>query len=187
MKKRTEILKSVDIKGKKYTQVHERIIFLANNFDYSITTNYEFIEDLKMFIVKAELIIHSVDNPYAETLGPLKRVYHGTAQEIIGDGYINKTSALENCETSAIGRACAMAGIGLVDSIASVDEINKAKNISSLQNTGKKQKATKKPIDDSGMKYLIEKGTKEDINLALTKRALTDEQKIVLTETLKNK
>lgn len=34
----------------------------------------------------------------------------GWAHEVPGEGYINKTSALENCETSAIGRALANLG-----------------------------------------------------------------------------
>ena len=72
-----------------------------------------------MWVVKAVLKIHT-------DLGIRK--YTGHAQEIVGEGYINKTSALENCETSAVGRACAMAGIGIVDSFASVDEIDKAKS-----------------------------------------------------------
>lgn len=117
--KRTELLKTVNIKGKEYTEVSERILFLANNFDYEINTDFSFFENQNMWVVKATLKIH-------ESHGV--RTYTGTAQEIIGDGYINKTSALENCETSAIGRACAAAGIGVIESIASVDEINKAKS-----------------------------------------------------------
>jgi hypothetical protein len=39
------------------------------------------------------------------------------------EGNINKTSYVENCETSAIGRALGLMGIGLTDDIASADEI----------------------------------------------------------------
>lgn len=116
--KRTEKLKTVNIKGKQYTEVSERILFLANNFDYEIVTDYTFFENQNMWVVKATLKIHEENKTYT---------YTGVAQEIIGEGYINKTSALENCETSAVGRACAMAGIGVVESVASVDEISKAK------------------------------------------------------------
>lgn len=35
----------------------------------------------------------------------------GFAEEIRGDGNVNKTSALENCETSAVGRALASIGL----------------------------------------------------------------------------
>lgn len=50
----------------------------------------------------------------------------GYAEEIRGQGYINKTSALENAETSAWGRALAACGYA-TKKIASVDEINIAK------------------------------------------------------------
>ena len=51
----------------------------------------------------------------------------GHAQEIIGSSQVNITSALENAETSAVGRALAFAGLAVNGSIASADEINKAK------------------------------------------------------------
>ena len=66
------------------------------------------------------------------------RYFTGLSQEKVGDGYINKTSAMENSETSAVGRALAMMGIGVIDSIASVDEVRKAENRSPRENeTGK--------------------------------------------------
>jgi hypothetical protein len=52
---------------------------------------------------------------------------------------VNKTSALENAETSAVGRACAFAGIGVIDSIASADEVHKAINRS--------ERTTQKVVD----------------------------------------
>ena len=52
--------------------------------------------DERSFIVKAEIYL----NP--EDLSPQATGY---AEEIVGAGFVNKTSALENCETSAIGRA----------------------------------------------------------------------------------
>ena len=105
--------KAVDIKGKKYVLVSDRVLSLSGT-KYSIET--EVLPSAEStWVVKATLTTES-------------GVYTGHAQEVIGDGYINKTSALENAETSAVGRACAMAGIGVIDSIASVDEINKANN-----------------------------------------------------------
>ena len=50
----------------------------------------------------------------------------GSAEEVRGIGYVNKTSAPENCETSAIGRALAMAGIAVEKSVVSKDEIELA-------------------------------------------------------------
>lgn len=110
--------KAVVIKGSKYVLVSDRVLSLSESGDnYSIETEVIITpNDIKdTWVVKA-------------TLTTPKGQYIGHAQEVIGDGYINKSSALENTETSAVGRACAMAGIGVIDSIASVDEINKANN-----------------------------------------------------------
>ena len=72
-----------------------------------------------MWVVKAKLTISGADRDY---------IYTGHAQEIESDNYreVNHTSALENAETSAVGRACAMANIGIDGGIASADEVEKA-------------------------------------------------------------
>ena len=49
----------------------------------------------------------------------------GHAEEVRGQGNINRTAALENCETGAIGRALAAAGWG-GEHFASADEMEKA-------------------------------------------------------------
>lgn len=55
-----------------------------------------------------------------------KVVATGLAQEKEGAGFVNKTSYIENCETSAIGRAMAMLGIGSDESMASAEELANA-------------------------------------------------------------
>ncbi|MTI49443.1 MAG: hypothetical protein FH761_16545 [Firmicutes bacterium] len=52
----------------------------------------------------------------------------GHAYEKEGSSYINKTSALENCETSAVGRALALMGYEIKKSIASKEEVENAKH-----------------------------------------------------------
>ena len=114
--------KAIDIKGKKYVLVSDRI--LAFNEEYtngSIQTTLLSDLNAEVVVVKA-IITPDVTNA--------QRVFTGYSQARIGDGYINKTSALENAETSAVGRALAMMGIGVIDSIASVDEIHKAETVS---------------------------------------------------------
>lgn len=109
--------KAISIKGKSYVQVKDRILYLSQNHEgeYSIDTTYVYYPEKKMWVVKAKLTIKGES-------------YTGLAQEIESNDYkqVNHSSALENAETSAVGRACAMAGIGVLDSIASVDEMNKA-------------------------------------------------------------
>ena len=111
--------KAVDIKGKSYVLVSDRVLFFNENFkNGSIQTEIVRYED-KQIIIKAKVT--------PDTSSP-DRYFTGYAQEIEGSTFINKTSALENAETSAVGRALALMGIGVIDSIASVDEINKANN-----------------------------------------------------------
>lgn len=112
-------MKTIKIHGKDYVPVVERIKFLSESkTPYSLETEYFYYpeEFRNMWVVRATLTIDG-------------NSYSGTAQEVESsdEKKINFTSALENCETSAVGRALAMAGIGLVDSIASADEMRKVK------------------------------------------------------------
>lgn len=51
----------------------------------------------------------------------------GYAQEKESSSFINQTSYIENCETSAIGRALGFCGFGIDSSIASYEEVANAK------------------------------------------------------------
>ena len=128
-------MQTVKIKGKDYVPVHERIKWLNENYEYNIQSDYQYYSERKMWVVKATLTIHGAERDY---------IYTGLAQEIESDNYreVNHTSALENAETSAVGRACAMANIGIDTGIASADEINKA--INRVQE-----------IDEEGRMYLL--------------------------------
>ena len=109
-------MKKIQIHGKDYVMVKDRIIFFNENFpNGSITTELKATEN--SFIFKAK-ITPDVENP--------SRKFTGHAEEIIGSSQINKTSALENCETSAIGRALGCMGIGVEESFASADEVKNA-------------------------------------------------------------
>lgn len=50
----------------------------------------------------------------------------GHAYEKEGSSFINKTSYIENCETSAVGRALGMVGFGIDTSVASAEEVANA-------------------------------------------------------------
>jgi hypothetical protein len=114
-------MNTIKIKGKDYVTVSERLKHLAENYQYSIKTDYQYFEERKMWVVKATLSIYKNGGFFD---------YTGLAQEIESNNYkeVNHTSALENAETSAVGRACAMAGIGIDGGIASAEEVNKAIN-----------------------------------------------------------
>ena len=86
----------------------------------------------------------------------------GTAQESQDANMINKTSYIENCETSAIGRALGMAGIGIDGGIASADEMQNAlKQQEQLENTkGKKSKKQSKSDEEPDLLTTIEDAPK---------------------------
>ncbi len=110
--------KAIDIKGKKYVLVSDRVLYFNENYpNGSIQTTRETVWDME--IVKA-FVVPDVSEP--------TRMFTWYSQAKRWDGFINKTSALENAETSAVGRALAFMWIWVIDSIASVDEINKAEN-----------------------------------------------------------
>lgn len=116
LKEANEHLNSMDIKGKDYTPVNERI--KAFRFMYpkgSIQTEIIGLEN-GICTIKAYV--------YDENLFLLAT---GTAQEKESSSFINKTSYIENCETSAVGRALGNAGFGLDNGFASYEEVANAK------------------------------------------------------------
>lgn len=109
---------TTNIKGKEYVEVHERIKYFRGSKDFSgwsIEAHYEPFGDLAEVIVRA--VIKDAEGRIRST---------GMAHEVRGSSNINRTSHVENCETSAVGRALAMLGIGIESSIASADEVARA-------------------------------------------------------------
>ena len=87
--------------GKKYTQVVHRMEAFRTIFGLECGVDTEvLVDDGQRVVVKAIVTDHN---------GHI--VGSGMAEEIRGQGNVNKTSALENCETSAIGRALASVGL----------------------------------------------------------------------------
>lgn len=152
-------MKTINIKGKEYVEVKERILYLAETYpnSYSIESDYTYYPERKLWVVKAQLTISKGDK---------SMVYVGHAQEIESGNYkeVNATSALENCETSAVGRACAMAGIGVIESIASADEVHKAINRQpQIGTSSQPQKSTGLlPCDKCGGTFQLRKGPKSE-------------------------
>ena len=91
-----------------YETVEERLRrFYGDNKDARVITHNETTDTdkgLSRWVVRAEIFLNSEE----QSDGLAKAT--GYAFEIDGSGMANKTAALENCETSAIGRALANAG-----------------------------------------------------------------------------
>ena len=104
--------RTVDIHGKQYETVASRVERFRKEKDYGINTvllqNDETLVVMKATIKDGDRIVAC-----------------GHAEEKRASSQINKTSALENCETSAIGRALACLGY-IGTEFASADEVAQA-------------------------------------------------------------
>ena len=113
----------VDIHGKQYATVNERIQELHESYEASSSITTEVIpSEVGVVRVKATLTL----TERVEGMESHTNTYTGHAEEVVGSSMINKTSALENAETSAVGRALAFAGFSTDASIASADEVANA-------------------------------------------------------------
>lgn len=103
----------VNIRGKEYQTVAKRIAdFRAKHELYTIET--EVISNADLVVVKA-----TIKDEQGRVIAT------GYAEEVRNSTNINKTSALENCETSAVGRALAFFGLGGSE-IVSANEVSDA-------------------------------------------------------------
>jgi len=113
----------VNIRGKEYATVASRVGIFRKYFPtHSIITDI-ITDDEQRVIIKASIL--DENNKIIST---------GYAEEIRGQGVINTTSAIENAETSAIGRA--LAAFGLIGGeYASSFEVENAIQKQTTQNT----------------------------------------------------
>ncbi len=126
-----EKLNAIDVKGKNYAPVSERVkgfreLCTNGRIETEIVDYSDGVITMKAFIYDEEG----------------KLLATGYAQEKESSSYINRTSFVENCETSAIGRALGWCGIGVDGSIASADEMA---NAIMNQNDDKSTENTQKP------------------------------------------
>lgn len=139
--------KTTNIRGKQYVEVNERIKYLRQEpelKDYSILTEFTLL-DSEMCVCKC-----TIATPAGKVIAT------GHAHEERASSNINKTSYVENCETSAVGRALAMLGIGIETSIASANEVSDA--IAKQEATpAAKKPAAKKPAEKAAAKGNVPK------------------------------
>ena len=115
MAQQKKALKTVNIKGKQYVEVKERIRYFRENYPgFKLRTEWIHIDE-NLAIAKGLVIDHE---------GIV--VAEGTSMEVKTAKGINLTSHIENCESSAWGRALGNFGIGIDAAVASADEVEKA-------------------------------------------------------------
>jgi len=160
--------KTTNIRGKQYVEVNERIKFFRQEDQYkNWTLMSEFTAlDAEQAVCKATI---------ADDNGRV--IATGHAHEERGASNINKTSYVENCETSAVGRALAMLGIGIDTSIASANEVEEAiaKQQAMVDNphVQKLSKAIDAPVEnimDKAVGYIKSQTDKKKAFEAITKK-----------------
>lgn len=107
-------LKTVNIKGKEYVQVNERLKAFRSIPEFKGWSLTSEVVDLKEDSCTIKATITDNDGKIRAT---------GFAREVIAKSPINKFAFVENCETSAWGRALGNLGIGIDSSICSAEEL----------------------------------------------------------------
>ncbi|MAH46980.1 hypothetical protein CMI37_14215 [Candidatus Pacearchaeota archaeon] len=135
-------MKTINIKGKEYVEVNERIKYFRENHQSGQILTYLVSDVDGKCTFKAEVLIEG------------ECVATGHAYEVEGSTFINKTSYIENCETSAVGRALGNFGIGIDTSVASADEVvNAINNQNSTSQPKKKDTPSDTPFEGKELEW----------------------------------
>ena len=116
---------------RQYETVASRLMRFRKDLPFAqIFTIIVALDDEKA-VMRCEIYV-SFAHPTTQEL-EWRMVSCGHAEEYRHSSDVNETSALENCETSALGRALAFLGYGSANSIASAEEVIGAKKKSAQQ------------------------------------------------------
>ena len=142
-------MKTINIKGKEYITVNERLIYFRTK------------DEFKGYGIKEDIVsIDDTEGIFKVTIYDSngEPIVSAHAQEYRDSSYINKTSFVENGFTSALGRALGYLGIGIDTSIASANEVQNAVTNQKLDNkkwlTESQLNATLKATKDQAEKVL---------------------------------
>lgn len=155
LKKANQTIKTVDIKGKQYAEVSQRIKAFRMCFPEGSIRTYIILNENGVCVIRAEVLTDQ-----GKVLGT------GTAFEEQNANYINKVSYIENCETSAVGRALGMAGFGVDVAVASAEEVMNANQTSTATKKQAKKEVKQEAVEN--MKIT------DNMIEALTKRIVDD-------------
>lgn len=114
IKQANESIQTMDVKGREYAMVNQRIkafrmCYPEGTIETELISNIDGVCIFRAVVKNIDIILGT-----------------GTAYEKESSSYINKTSYIENCETSAVGRALGMCGFGIDTSVASYEEVANA-------------------------------------------------------------
>ena len=131
-----ETIKTTDIKGKDYAEVNQRIkafrmVYPQGTIETKMLSNQDgvCIFEARVYSSPYKCTNTTIDGVITvDTQHQGVLLGTGTAYEKEDSSFINKTSYIENCETSAVGRALGMCGFGIGVSVASAEEVQNAIN-----------------------------------------------------------
>ncbi len=157
-------IRTTDIKGKEYAEVSQRIKAFRMVYPTGTISTEMVSNENGVCIFRATVGFE--DETGFHILG------NGTAYEKEGSTFINKTSYIENAETSCVGRALGMAGFG-VDVVASADEVQNA--IANQESDDRK--ATPKQVE-----FLSKTYTGENLEKLLKANNITKLEEMSMTK-----
>lgn len=158
-------LNLMNIRGKEYAEVNQRILGFWELFPNGrIVTVWPVLTDTEAichaFVFRDENLVEkalgawgwneSMKQCQSDAVLALYATATGTAREVKTGSGVNSTSYVENCETSAIGRALGMLGIGATTAIASAEEVSNA--INQQKSRTSHAEASQKPVTGSSDK-----------------------------------
>lgn len=136
LQKANQTIRTTPIKGKEYAEVPQRIKAFRMVFPEGTIMTELISNENGVCVFKASVFADT--DPTQFPLGT------GHAYEKESSSFINKTSYIENCETSAVGRALGMAGFGIDTSVCSAEELGNAML----------QQESKKPITEGQIRTI---------------------------------
>lgn len=126
-----------------YDTVETRLArFWEKHPEGRVLTKLEF-HDERRFICYAEVYFDRDDTTPVAT---------GYAEEIVGASPVNRTSALENCETSSIGRGLANCGFASLGKRPSAEEMQKVERYNAEPRKPAKEVAPSRVFDEEELK-----------------------------------
>lgn len=125
LKKANDSIVTTEIKGNQYAEVSQRIKAFRMVYPTgAIKTEILFLEN-GVCVIKA-IAGYNNEGRFDGDRTEFVALGTGIAYEKENSSFINNTSYIENCETSAVGRALGMCGFGIDTDVASADEVQNA-------------------------------------------------------------
>lgn len=140
------------IKGGYYLKVSGRVLEIHAKYPDAVSITSEIVDETESYITVKAVLEVTNENSVSRTSGHAREYF-----EFKNKNNVNFASALENAETSAIGRAIGTAGVGLIEGsgfssafeMKRIEERTKARE-SQIQNQESKDEPVEPRLHDDG-------------------------------------